>query len=131
MTLIAAATTAGCNFKWLYFSKSHRRLLFRQPSTVLESSVMELTGADGQYDNSSPSYIQMMFISVVQYPITDTARHTYFLLCSIHVNIMNTKYKNEHCNCDYFPHCFTTYATSQLTQNKYLTSYLREWDTVS
>jgi len=38
---------------------------------------------------------------------------------------MKKEYKNERYNCAYIPHCFTTYAASQLTENKYFTSYLR------
>jgi hypothetical protein len=48
MTLIAAEVTAGCNFKLVYFSNSRRQLVFWQPSSLLESFVIELTGAGGQ-----------------------------------------------------------------------------------
>jgi len=38
---------------------------------------------------------------------------------------MNKEYKNERYNCACVLHCFTNYATSQLTENKYFTGYLR------
>jgi len=47
MTFIATEVTAGCKFKWFYFGKSSRQLVFRQPSSPPESFVIELRGAGG------------------------------------------------------------------------------------